>query len=90
MVQFIAVKLGMGYNVYFKTKSPNDTMTSPVQGHDVVPEWTQCANAGKPSQEGRGFSPSNGVQIARELDNTGWTTGLGGGIQSSNPIVSHT
>lgn len=51
---------------------------------------TECANAGEPSQEGRGFSPSDGVQIARELNNTGWTIGLGVGISSSNPVVSHT
>jgi hypothetical protein len=38
---------------------------------DVVPELTECANAGEPSQEGQGFSPSDGVQIARELNNTG-------------------
>jgi hypothetical protein len=33
--------------------------------------FTECDNAGEPSQEGRGFSPSGGVQIARELNITG-------------------
>lgn len=56
---------------YFKTKSPKDITIRPVEGRDVVPELTECANAGEPSQEGRGFSPSDGVQIARELNNTG-------------------
>ena len=43
----------------------------PVEGRDVVSELTECVNAREPSQEGRGFSPSDGVQIARELNNTG-------------------
>jgi hypothetical protein len=33
------------------------------------------------------FSPSDGVQIAQELNNTGWTIGLGVGIPSSNPVI---
>jgi hypothetical protein len=56
---------------YFKTKSPKDITIRPVEGLDVVSELTECDNAGEPSQEGRGFSPSGGVQIARELNNTG-------------------
>jgi hypothetical protein len=43
----------------------------PVDGRDVVSELTECANVGEPSQEGRGFSPSDGVQIAWEWNNTG-------------------
>ncbi len=74
----------------FKTKSPKDITIRPVEGRVVVSELTECANAGEPSQKGRGFSPSDGVQIARELNNTGWTIGLGVGIPSSNPVVSHT
>ena len=74
MVQFITVKLGMGVSVsffYFKTKSPKDITIRPVEGRDVVSELTECVNAGEPSQERWGFSPSDGVQIARELNNTG-------------------
>ena len=52
---------------YFKTKSPKDMTIRPVEGRDVVSELTECVNAREPSQEGRGFSPSDGVQIAREL-----------------------
>jgi hypothetical protein len=57
--------------LYFKTKSPKDITIRPVEGRDVVPELTECANAGEPSQEGQGFRLSDGVQIARELNNTG-------------------
>ena len=74
MVQLITVKLGMGFSVsffYFKIKSPNDITIRLVEGRDVVSELTECAYAGEPSQEGRGFSPSDGVQIAQELNNTG-------------------
>ena len=56
---------------YFKTKSPKDITIRPVEGRDIASELTECDNAGEPSQEGRGFSPSGGVQIARELNNTG-------------------
>ena len=56
---------------YFKTKSAKDITIRPVEGRDVVSELTECANAGEPSQEERGSSPSDGVQIARELNNTG-------------------
>ena len=56
---------------YFKTKSPKDITIRPVEGRDVVSELTECANAGEPSQERQGFSPPDGVQIARELNNTG-------------------
>ena len=56
---------------YFKTKSPKDITIRPVEGRDVVPELTECVNAGEPSQEGQGFRLSDGVQIARELNNTG-------------------
>jgi hypothetical protein len=74
MVQLITVKLGMGSVLalfYIKTKSPKDITIRPVEGRDVVPELTECANTGEPSQEGRCFSLSDGVQIARELNNTG-------------------
>ena len=56
---------------YFKTKSPKDITIRPVEGRDIASELTECDNAGEPSQEGRGFSPSDGVQIAQELNNTG-------------------
>ena len=56
---------------YFKTNSPKDITIRPVEGRDIASELTECDNAGEPSQEGRGFSPSDGVQIARELNNTG-------------------
>lgn len=47
---------------YFKTKSPKYIMILPVEGRDVVSELTECTNAGELSQEGRGFSPSDGIQ----------------------------
>ena len=56
---------------YLKAKSPNDITIRPVEGRYVVCELMECGNAGEPSQEGRGFSPSGGVQIAQELNNTG-------------------
>ena len=56
---------------YLKTKSPNDITIRPVEGRDVVSELMAWANAGVSSQEGRGLSPSDGVQIAREFNNTG-------------------
>ena len=46
---------------YFKTKSPKDITIRPVEGCDVVSELTECVNAGEPSQEGRGFSPSDSI-----------------------------
>jgi hypothetical protein len=57
---------------YSKTNSPKYITIRPVEGRDVVSELTECANAGEPGQEGQGFSPSDCVQIARELNNTGW------------------
>jgi hypothetical protein len=57
---------------YFKTKSPKYITIRPVEGRDVVSELTECANAGVPSQEGQGFSPSdvtnNQKQLNKEMD----------------------
>jgi hypothetical protein len=56
---------------FFSQLQNTDITIRLVEGRDVVSELMECANAGEPSQEGRGFSPSDGVQIARELNNTG-------------------
>jgi hypothetical protein len=51
--------------IWFRVFVTKDITIHPVEGRDVVSELTECANAGESSQEGRGFSPSDGVQIAQ-------------------------
>ena len=75
---------------YLKIKSPKNSTIHPIQVYDVVPNIKECANAGKSNLDGRCSGPLDGEQIARELNNTGWTIRLCVGIPSSNPVVSHT
>ena len=63
----------MGFSVsfvLFQNKVSQIHHDPPLQGRGVLSELTECANVIEPSQEGRGFSPLDCVQIARELDNT--------------------
>ena len=65
--------LGMGISVSFssKIKSTKNSTIHPIQVYDAVTEYHRVCQCGKINLDGQFSDPSDVVQIARELNNTG-------------------